>query len=146
MRVEFTLIRSYSEWPSGWTPKVYALWLHEWLKPFTDEPEAIVKSLNYALGSKYGGGVFFVTDDMELIATAVINRTGMSKYIPENILVYIAVSPTYRKRGIGRSLLSHVLSEFPGAFALHVEYDNPARRLYERMGFSSKYAEMRLQR
>jgi hypothetical protein len=27
-----------------------------------------------------------------------------------------------------------------------VEYDNPAKRLYERMGFSTKYAEMRWQR
>lgn len=144
--MEFTMIRSYSDWPSQWTPKVFALWLHEWLKPYTDEPEAIQKALDYALGSKYGGGVFFVTNDEELLATAIVNRTGMSKYIPENILVYIAVNPECRGQGIGRSLLSRVLSEFTGAFALHVEYDNPARYLYERLGFTSKYAEMRLQR
>lgn len=144
--MEFTMIRSYSDWPSQWTPKVFALWLHEWLKPYTDEPEAIQKALDYALGSKYGGGVFFVTNDEELLATAIVNRTGMSKYIPENILVYIAVNPECRSQGIGRSLLSRVLSEFPGSFALHVEYDNPARHLYERLGFTSKYAEMRLQR
>ena len=32
-----------------------------------------------------------------------------------------------------------------GDLALHVEYDNPAKRLYERLGFRSKYAEMRYQ-
>jgi len=26
-----------------------------------------------------------------------------------------------------------------------VEYDNPAKRLYERLGFRSRYAEMRLE-
>ena len=30
-----------------------------------------------------------------------------------------------------------------GSIALHVEPDNPARFLYEKVGFSSKYIEMR---
>ncbi|MDK2978441.1 MAG: hypothetical protein PWP52_1155, partial [Bacteroidales bacterium] len=29
---------------------------------------------------------------------------------------------------------------------LHVEYDNPAKRLYERLGMTTKYAEMRLKK
>jgi ribosomal protein S18 acetylase RimI-like enzyme len=33
-----------------------------------------------------------------------------------------------------------------GAIALHVEPDNPARKLYERIGFTNKYLEMRLTR
>jgi ribosomal protein S18 acetylase RimI-like enzyme len=31
-----------------------------------------------------------------------------------------------------------------GNIALHVEPDNPARKLYEKLGFTNKYLEMRL--
>ena len=31
-----------------------------------------------------------------------------------------------------------------GDVALHVEPDNPAKKLYERLGFTNKYLEMRL--
>ena len=33
-----------------------------------------------------------------------------------------------------------------GAIALHVEPDNPAKFLYEKLGFTNKYLEMRLQK
>lgn len=33
-----------------------------------------------------------------------------------------------------------------GGIALHVEPDNPARYLYEKLGFTHKYLEMRLTR
>ena len=40
-------------------------------------------------------------------------------------------------------MVERIQQECGGGIALHVEYDNPARRLYERLGFTSKYAEMR---
>jgi ribosomal-protein-alanine N-acetyltransferase len=146
MRVEIKKIDSYHQWPSRWAVSDYVLWLHHWLAPFTDDPEAIQEALNYALKSPQGGAVFFGEENGELVSTAVVNRTGMAKYIPENILVYLAVSPPYRNRGYGRELCAAVLEAFPGDFALHVEYENPAVRLYQRLGFQSKYAEMRRKR
>jgi ribosomal protein S18 acetylase RimI-like enzyme len=68
----------------------------------------------------------------------------MKGYIPENILVYIAVNKEYRGKGIGGKLIDEAIKKADGEVALHVEYDNPAKRLYERKGFESKYAEMRL--
>ncbi len=67
----------------------------------------------------------------------------MDGYIPEHILVYIAVDRSTRGQGFGRSLMEEVLNTCKGDVALHVEPDNPARHLYENLGFTNKYLEMR---
>jgi len=61
-------------------------------------------------------------------------------------LVYIAVDPAFRGEGNGRALMEKALAEAKGNVALHVEPDNPARYLYENLGFTSKYLEMRYTR
>ncbi|MFW6328296.1 MAG: GNAT family N-acetyltransferase, partial [Bacteroidota bacterium] len=62
----------------------------------------------------------------------------------ENILVYIAIHKEYRGKGLGRQLMSkaHEMTE-GGDMKLHVEHENPARYLYEKLGYTSKYLEMR---
>jgi len=67
----------------------------------------------------------------------------MEEYIPENILVYVATDKSKRNMGIGSIMLKKALEISEGDMALHVEYDNPAKHLYERFGFTTKYAEMR---
>ncbi len=50
----------------------------------------------------------------------------------------IALLPGYRNRGIGTALLEHLIEaarpSYP-ALALSVSAHNPAKRLYERLGF-----------
>ncbi len=57
--------------------------------------------------------------------------------IPE---LAIAVDPSWRGRGVGRSLLGALIAraraEGHAALSLSVEVDNPALRLYEHAGFS----------
>ncbi|MDD3860747.1 MAG: GNAT family N-acetyltransferase, partial [Bacteroidales bacterium] len=72
-------------------------------------------------------------------------NTGMSGYIPENILVYIAVDSKHRGKGFGAEIIKEAVKRTKGNIKLHVEYDNPAKRLYERLGFTTKYAEMRFE-
>ena len=67
----------------------------------------------------------------------------MEGYIPENILVYIATDKNHRGKGIGSKLMDAAIEHTQGDIALHVEPDNPARKLYERCGFTNKYLEMR---
>jgi len=50
----------------------------------------------------------------------------------------IALAPAFRGRGIGSELLRSLIAEAEGSartLSIHVEADNPARRLYERLGF-----------
>jgi len=122
--------------------------LYNHLDRFRDSKEAINKSINYAFSGAEGKGGFILTAFYEdkLVGVLVMNSTGMKDFIPENLLVYIAVDATYRGKGFGKQIIKKAAENCEGDIALHVEYDNPAKRLYERLGFVSKYAEMRYNR
>lgn len=123
-----------------------ASFLHEHLQQYGDAYEDISKALDYVSdnsGSK-GGHLLVAQQDDVILGAVVINKTGMSGYIPENILVYIATHNDYRGMGIGKRLMEQTVKVCDGSIALHCEPDNPARKLYEKMGFKSKYLEMRL--
>ncbi|MDD2332054.1 MAG: GNAT family N-acetyltransferase, partial [Candidatus Cloacimonetes bacterium] len=59
----------------------------------------------------------------------------MEEFVPEYLLVYIAVDKDKRGIGLGAELINKAFELCDASIALHVEYDNPARRLYERLGF-----------
>ncbi|MFO7882476.1 MAG: GNAT family N-acetyltransferase [Kosmotogaceae bacterium] len=115
------------------------------LGEYGDPEEDIERSIDYALSDKEGKGGFILVacEEDEIVGGLVINDTGMGGYIPEHILVYVAVDKKMRGEGIGGELVTNAIEKCDGEIALHVEYDNPAKRLYERIGFESKYAEMR---
>lgn len=118
--------------------------LHKHLEEYGDPKEDIQRCIDYV--HDRGGFVLLGIINEEIIGAVIINETGMSKYIPENILVYIAMDKQYRGKGFGKELMSNAIKLCKGAIALHVEPDNPAKFLYEKLGFTNKYLEMRLQR
>ncbi|MCB0955932.1 MAG: GNAT family N-acetyltransferase [Ilumatobacteraceae bacterium] len=82
----------------------------------------------------YAGGRF---DVVELDGLA-IGRLYLADLGEELRIVDIALLPMWCGRGIGSALLADVLAEADAAarpVSLHVEHWNPARRLYERLGF-----------
>jgi len=119
--------------------------LYEHLEQYGDPREDIEKCLNYALkiGESFGGFSLLALQDEKAVGAVIVNKTGMDGYIPGNILVYIATHKDVRGKGLGKELMKKALVSSPGAVKLHVEPDNPARFLYEKLGFSSKYLEMR---
>lgn len=91
----------------------------------------------------FGGFVLQAIENEDIACVVVVNQTGMNGYIPENILVYIATHKSLRGKGIGKKLMQKTIEIADGNIALHVEADNPARYLYEKLGFTNKYLEMR---
>lgn len=117
------------------------------LENFGDPKADVLKCLDYAMNPEGQGGlVILAIEESELIGVLVLNHTGMSGYIPEHILVYFAVKKNQRGKGLGRKMMNQLLGQISGSIALHVEPQNPAKRLYEELGFTNKYLEMRLSR
>ena len=121
-----------------------ASFLFKHLDQFGDPKEHIRKAIDYALDPGRGGFVIAGRNDEGIIGAVVVNDTGMSGYIPEHILVYIAVDRSQRGQGVGKRLMREAIGAASGSIALHVEPDNPAKLLYESLGFTNKYLEMRL--
>ncbi|MFC6269317.1 GNAT family N-acetyltransferase [Frigoriflavimonas asaccharolytica] len=123
-----------------------AEFLFKSLEEYGDPKSDILKCMEYAMKEteSFGGSINVATLDSEIVGAVIINKTGMKDYIPENILVYIATDATKRGQGIGRKLMEKAIETSDGNIALHVEADNPAKILYEKLGFTNKYLEMRL--
>ncbi|MFA6653354.1 MAG: GNAT family N-acetyltransferase [Candidatus Delongbacteria bacterium] len=119
--------------------------LYENLENYGDPKADILKAMDYALKlyESFGGFILSGTEDGKVIGAVVVNRTGMKDYIPENVLVYIATHKDHRGKGIGKKMMQKAVETAEGSLALHVEPDNPARFLYEKIGFTTKYIEMR---
>ncbi|MCF8223069.1 MAG: GNAT family N-acetyltransferase [Bacteroidales bacterium] len=125
--------------------------LYTHLDEYGDTKEDITKAIHFSLKINdpalkplpLGGFVLNGIMDDKIVCSVVVNKTGMSGYIPENILVYIATHSDYRGKGIGKQMMKEALDIAEGNVALHVEPDNPAKILYEKIGFTNKYLEMR---
>ncbi|MBW3518668.1 GNAT family N-acetyltransferase [Flavobacterium sp. NKUCC04_CG] len=127
----------------------YSAFLYQHLEQYGDEKVDIDKALNYALAKEGKPGGFILIAQKkttEIAGIVVILNTQMEGFIPEHILVYIATDAELRGQGIGKALIEEVIQQTNGSIALHVEANNPAKKLYERLGFENKYLEMRLKK
>jgi ribosomal protein S18 acetylase RimI-like enzyme len=82
----------------------------------------------------YPDGRFLVVT----LANQPIGRLYLVRLADELRVIDIALVPSHRGQGIGSSLLADVTAEADAAalpVSLHVEPWNPAKRLYERLGF-----------
>lgn len=143
--ISIETVNSVEELENITTTSELAEKLHEMLKPFEDTVLQIRDGLNYAMDKSGHRGGFIVTalDDGDIAGALVMLKTHMQGYIPGNLLLYVAVDSSRRGKGIGTKLIDKALALCNGDVKLHVEYDNPAKKLYERIGFVSKYADMR---
>ena len=141
----FIKIEHPEEFPLNVDRKQVIRFFHETMKPYEDSLKDIEHSFDYLFSKEVckGGFLMLVVNKDRLAGALLMLNTGMKGYVPENILLFVSVLPSFRGNGIGRKLVECSIAECKGDVKLHVEYDNPAKRLYERIGFINKYAEMR---
>jgi len=73
-----------------------------------------------------------------LLDGAAIGRLYVARWPREIRIMDIALLPPYRNAGIGAALIADLFEEAAltgKSVSVHVESFNPARRLYERLGF-----------
>ena len=141
--MELKLINKHSGKDLFYSNEVVADFLYNHLDEFGDKKTHILKAVDYVFDDPKGGHVLLGLENKKIVGAVVINETGMSGYIPENVLVYIAVHRDRRGEGLGKELMMHSIRLTTGNIALHVEHDNPALHLYKKVGFTNKYLEMR---
>lgn len=148
MDIKYSIIESDEINPTQFGREKIADFLYNHLDQYGDEKSAILNCIGYAFGDNPGqdGFILVAHQKDEILGVVIINKTNMSGYIPENILVYIAVHGKARGKGVGKALMKTIIENTEGDIALHVEPDNPAKYLYEKFGFTNKYLEMRLQK
>jgi ribosomal protein S18 acetylase RimI-like enzyme len=141
-------INNENDFTGGLTRERFIEFLYRHIDQFGDSRQAISNSIDYAFSDAESKGGFLLAgyDGNNLIGVLVMIDTGMKEYISEHLLVYVAVDGKYRGKGYGKKIIEYSLEQCGGNVSLHVEYENPAKRLYERIGFESKYAEMRYMR
>ena len=139
------VLRDMGDFPSWTDPDQFAAFMYESLKPYEDPLEQVRQGVSDALEPQYGekGFVLLGEIDQKVVGGLIMLRTGMKGYIPENFLLMVAVDPSTRGMGLGGKIIKKSFELADGDVKLHVEYDNPAKRLYERLGMTTKYAEMR---
>ena len=142
--MEFKIITPQTGEDKIYTHQTIASFLFTHLEQYGDKIEDILKCINYAMNPEKGGSIIVGLEDSKIVGVVILNNTGMSGFIPENILVYIAVDNSQRGKGFGKKLMQKAIDTVDGNIALHVEPDNPAKELYEKLGFTNKYLEMRL--
>lgn len=67
-----------------------------------------------------------------------IGRLYLERWENEHRIIDIALTPQHRSQGFGRAILEDLIDEAAAAgkgLGIHVEKENPAMRLYGRLGF-----------
>ncbi|MBD3168017.1 MAG: GNAT family N-acetyltransferase [candidate division Zixibacteria bacterium] len=137
--------RKIEDFPAWLTVDSLAEFVYENIKPYEDSLEDTRRAVEIAIDPDRpkGGFLLVAEENGKPVGALIMHRTGMKGYIPENILLMVCVHPSTRGKGVGGRIIRKGIEVADGDVKLHVEYDNPAKQVYEKIGFTTKYAEMR---
>lgn len=106
---------------TGWPPAVQAAFLDQ---------QHRAQHAHYR--SAYPDGEWLLIEQ----AGEPVGRLYLARQDGALLIVDISLLPALRGSGLGTAILTDLLGSESGPVELHVEYRNPARRLYERLGFA----------
>lgn len=139
--MEYTVIEGKAKQSNTLSDDALAGFLFMQLEKYADPLLDIKEALDFV--HKKGGFIVAAYEGKMIKGAVVIAETGMRKYMPENVLVYIAVDASSRGQGIGTKLVEMSLEKLEGEIAIHLKTDNPAKKLFENQGFEKVCMEMR---
>ena len=106
---------------------------------WTDEQKAAFLQMQFAAQHTFYQENYTSTDFLIVLQDDIpVGRLYVARWKDEIRIVDIALLPAYRRTGIGTAMLRDLLTEADAAgkpVRIHVERDNPALRLYQRLGF-----------
>jgi ribosomal protein S18 acetylase RimI-like enzyme len=107
--------------------------------PWSDEQKAAFVAMQFAAqGAHYAQHYTGMTSDVILVDGEPAGRLLVARWREEIRIVDIALLPAFRGRGAGGELLAELMdeaTEMGKRLSIHVERDNRALGLYERLGF-----------
>ncbi|MCB0569319.1 MAG: GNAT family N-acetyltransferase [Phaeodactylibacter sp.] len=108
--------------------------------------QSIQEAVEYAVKLKpsFGGFVLTAEQDRQIVGAIVANRTGMEGYNPKNLFVFVSLHKEFQDEALIEALMQKAIRYADGDVAMHVEPDNPALKLYQKLGFQAQYLELRL--
>lgn len=102
------------------------------------QKESFLQMQYHAQSTDYARNYPDAQFDLVLCDGCSAGRLYLDRRENEIRIIDIALFPSFRNRGIGSKLLSEVMTEAAAAgkrVCIHVEQNNPAQRLYRRLGF-----------
>lgn len=120
--------------------------IHQHLEDEADEVSTIRKSLLFAAKEipSLGGYAFVMEEKDTIIGAIIINKTGMSNYHSENLVVYLVVHKDFRNQGIATKLLTKAKEYCIGNLAINLPKETTALPFFEKCGFTSEKVQMTL--
>ena len=107
--------------------------------PWSDEEKAAFLAMQFRAQAEHYGLVFENADFLVIVRDGVgIGRLYVDRQPDEIHIIDIALLPEFRRSGLGTALLEELLEEGRATnrkVTIYVEHFNPARHLYDRLGF-----------
>ncbi len=113
------------------------------LEDYLDSRENVSRAIEYAL-SKFphqGGFVVIARENESIIGVSVVNRTNFEGYFAENVLVYLAIAETQRRKGVATELLNQTKVYTKGSIMVRLDPGSVVKDLFKKAGFGKSGTE-----